>query len=71
MSGKSSTGKTAAGALVGAGVGAAVDSSGGAGKGAAIGAGVSMLKKGQTVTVPPGALLEFRLAQPLKVNLPK
>jgi hypothetical protein len=66
--GKSSGMKTAGGALVGAGVGAAVDGSKGAGKGAAIGAGVSLLKKGDTVTVPPGALLEFRLTQPVRLS---
>ena len=68
MKGKSSAGKTAKGALVGAGVGAAVDGGDGAGKGAAVGAGASMLKKGQTLTIPPGALLEFKLAQPLKAT---
>jgi hypothetical protein len=71
MKGKSSAGKTAKGALVGAGVGAAVDGGEGAGKGAAIGAGASMLKKGQTLTIPPGALLEFKLAQPFKATPPK
>ena len=60
--------KTLGAAAVGAGIGAVVDSHGGAGKGAAIGAGVSLLKKGETVTVPPGALLEFQLTRPLTLN---
>lgn len=66
--GSSSGRKTAGGALVGAGVGAVVDGGEGAGKGAAIGAGVSMLKKGDTVTIPPNALLEFQLTQPVTVK---
>lgn len=61
--------KTLGAAAVGAGIGAVVDSHGGAGKGAAIGAGVSLLKKGETVTVPPGALLEFQLTRPLTLNV--
>jgi hypothetical protein len=61
--------KTLGGAAVGAGIGAVVDHHGGAGKGAAIGAGVSLLKKGETVTVPPGALLEFQLTRPLTLNV--
>ena len=40
-----------------------------AGKGAAIGATASLLKKGQTITVPPGALLEFTLTQPVTLRL--
>jgi len=66
--GKRSGVKTLGGAAVGAGIGAVVGDSGGAGKGAAIGAGVSLLKKGETVTVPPGALLEFQLTRPLTLN---
>jgi hypothetical protein len=54
----------AAGALIGN----AVDDDGGAGKGAAVGAGVSLIKKGDSVTIPPGALLEFRLSQPATVT---
>jgi hypothetical protein len=57
--------KTARGAAVGAGVGAAFDD---AGKGAAIGAGASAVKKGDTIAVPTGALLEFRLTQPLNIG---
>jgi len=57
--------KTAAGAGLGAAIGAI---SGNAGKGAAIGAvsglGVSMVKKGEPIRVPSETLLEFSLAQP-------
>ena len=63
--GKSEFRKTARNAAGGAVIGNAVDSSGGAGKGAAVGVGVSLIKKGDSVTVPPGALLEFRLTQPV------
>jgi hypothetical protein len=45
-----------------------VDGGDGAGKGAAIGATASLLKKGQTVTIPPGRLLEFTLTQPVTVR---
>jgi len=62
--------KTLGGAAVGAGIGAVVGGHGSAGKGAAIGAGVSLLKKGDTVTVPPGALLEFQLTRSLTINVP-
>jgi hypothetical protein len=58
--------KTAAGAGLGAAIGAI---SGNAGKGAAIGAvsgvGVSMIKKGEAIRVPSETLLEFRLNQPV------
>jgi hypothetical protein len=63
--GKSEGRKTARNAAVGGLVGAAADDDGGAGKGAAIGAGVSLIKKGDSVTVPVGALLEFKLTQPV------
>jgi hypothetical protein len=58
--------KTAAGAGLGAAIGAI---SGNAGKGAAIGAvsgvGVSMIKKGEAIRIPSETLLEFRLSQPV------
>jgi hypothetical protein len=58
--------KTAAGAGLGAAIGAI---SGNAGKGAAIGAvsglGVSMIKKGEAIRVPSETLLDFRLNQPV------
>ncbi|MCI0738958.1 MAG: hypothetical protein L0Y72_07930 [Gemmataceae bacterium] len=66
--GANSLRKTARGAAAGAAVGAAVDGGEGAGKGAAIGATASLIKKGETVTVPPGTLLEFTLMQPVTVS---
>jgi hypothetical protein len=65
-----SGGKVARGAAAGAAVGAIADGGGGAGKGAAIGAVASGLKKGETVSVPPGTLLEFRLQQHAVLNVP-
>jgi hypothetical protein len=62
--GQASIAKAAKGAAFGAAVGAIA---GDAGKGAAIGATASLLKKGQTITIPPGALLEFTLTQPVTV----
>jgi len=67
--GKRSGVKTLGGAAVGAGIGAVVGHDRGAGKGAAIGAGVSLLKNGETVTVPPGALLEFQLTRSFTMNV--
>jgi hypothetical protein len=66
-----SGGKTARGAAAGAAVGAVVDGGEGAGKGAAIGAVASGVKKGEVLSVNPGTLLEFRLQQPVVVNLAK
>lgn len=65
--GAKSIGKTAKGAAAGAAIGAIVEDDQGAGKGAAIGATASLLKKGETVSVSPGALLEFKLQQPVSV----
>lgn len=67
--GKSSARKTARNAAVGAGIGAAADGGDGAGKGAAIGAGVSLIRKGDSVTAPAGAILEFRLIQPFEATV--
>jgi hypothetical protein len=64
-SGAPSGGKTARGAGAGALIGAAFDGGRGAGRGAAIGAGASLLKPGETISVPAGALLDFRLASPV------
>ncbi|MCU0772202.1 MAG: YMGG-like glycine zipper-containing protein [Verrucomicrobia bacterium] len=64
--------KTARGAAAGAAIGAIAnddDAGEGAAKGAAIGAVASGVKKGETVSVTPGTLLEFSLQQPLTVNL--
>jgi hypothetical protein len=66
--GKGSFRKTARNAGVGAVVGNQFDSDGGAGKGAAVGVGVSLIRQGDSVTVPPGAILEFRLTQPLTIT---
>jgi len=59
----------ARGAAAGAAIGAIVDGGDGAGKGAAIGATAGALKKGQSVTIPPGALIEFNLTQPCTINV--
>jgi hypothetical protein len=66
-----SGGKTARGAAAGAAIGGIADGGEGAGKGAAIGAVASGVKKGEAVSVNPGTLLEFRLQQPLVVNMAK
>jgi hypothetical protein len=66
--GKGEFRKTARNTAAGALIGNAIDDDGGAGKGAAVGAGVSLIKKGDAVTVPPGALLEFRTTQPFEVT---
>ena len=63
--GQASIAKAAKGAAFGAVVGGIA---GDAGKGAAIGATASLLKKGQTITIPPGTLLEFTLTQPVTVR---
>jgi hypothetical protein len=67
--GAKSIGKTAKGAAAGAAIGAIVEDDQGAGKGAAIGATASLLKKGETVAVNPGTLLEFKLQQPVSVSV--
>ncbi len=52
------------------GAGAAVGAlAGDAGKGAAVGGALAVLTKGKQIQIPAGTLLEFRLAQPLSVNL--
>ena len=66
--GKSSFRKTARNAGLGAAIGAAVDDDDGAAKGAAIGAAVSVIRKGDSITVPTDAVLEFRLTAPLTVT---
>ncbi|MGN6642678.1 MAG: hypothetical protein ACTHKU_06725, partial [Verrucomicrobiota bacterium] len=57
--------KAARGAAAGGAIGAIAG--GEAGKGAAIGATASLLRKGETVTVPPNTLLEFTLTQPVTI----
>ncbi len=49
-------------------IGGAFGDSKDAKKGAAIGVGVSVLRKGDSITVPPGAMLEFRMTQPLTIT---
>jgi hypothetical protein len=66
--GKGEFRKTARNVAGGALIGNAIDHDGGGGKGAAVGAGVSLIKKGDAVTVPEGALLEFRLTQPVQTT---
>ena len=70
QAGAASIKKVAKAATVGAVIGNNTGD-GDAGKGAAIGAGVSLLKKGETITIPPGALLEFTLTQPVTVPVAK
>ena len=53
------------GAIAGGGKGAAI----GAGAGSAAGAGVQVFTRGQQVKVPSETLLEFRLQQPVTVNV--
>jgi hypothetical protein len=67
QAGENSIKKAAKGAAVGAAIGAIADDE--AGKGAAIGATASLLKRGETVTVPPGTMLEFTLAQPVTLRV--
>ena len=66
--GKSSFRKTARNAGAGALIGGAFGDSDDAKKGAAIGVGVSVIRKGESVTVPVGAMLEFRMTQPLTIT---
>ena len=67
--GEASIKKAARGAAAGAAIGAIVDGGSGAGKGAAIGATVGALRRGETVTIAPGTLLEFNLTQPVTVRI--
>ncbi|MFM1942577.1 MAG: hypothetical protein RI897_1559 [Verrucomicrobiota bacterium] len=64
QAGEKSIKDAASGAAAGAAIGAIVDGGEGAGKGAAIGASVGALKKGESVTIPPGMLIEFNLTRP-------
>lgn len=66
--GKSSFRKTARNAGMGALIGGAVGDSDDARTGAAVGVGVSVLRKGESITVPVGAKLEFRMTQPLTIT---
>ncbi len=62
QAGAESLQKVAGGAAAGAIIGGVA--AGEAGKGAAVGATVGALVKGDTVTIPPGAMLEFTLRAP-------
>jgi hypothetical protein len=68
QAGSSSMRKTARGAAAGAAIGAIADGGSGAGKGAAIGAVASGLKKGESVVVSPGTLLEFQIQQAVSIT---
>jgi hypothetical protein len=68
QAGKSSFRKTARNVGVGALIGGAFGDSDDAKKGAAIGAGLSAVRKGETVVIPTGTLLEFRMTQPLTIT---
>ena len=58
-----SLGRNARNAAAGAAIGNAIDDDGGAAAGAAAGVGASVVREGESVTVPQGAILEFRLTQ--------
>ena len=64
--GESEGKKTVAAAGVGAIIGH--NTGGSSGSGAAWGAAAASLKPGQTLTVPPGALVEFSLSSPVTIN---
>jgi hypothetical protein len=63
------------GAALGAVIGGIAGGGGGAAKGAGIGAaagtGVTVITKGQQVKIPSETLLQFQLAQPFTITLPK
>ncbi len=69
VAGEASIKKAARGAAAGAVIGGAIGGSSGAGKGAAVGATVGALRRGQTLTITPGTLLEFNLIQPVKLSI--
>lgn len=56
----------ARGAAAGAAIGAIA---GDAGMGAAIGATAGALKRGESITIPPGTLIEFNLSQPCTLTV--
>ncbi|MHC1764515.1 MAG: hypothetical protein AB9869_09430 [Verrucomicrobiia bacterium] len=66
QAGDASVKQAARGAAAGAAIGAIA---GDAGAGAAIGATAGALKKGETITIPPGTLLEFTLTQPVAAGI--
>ena len=60
----STGGRTARRTLGAAALGGLIDGSSGARTGAAVGAGASILTRGESINIPAGTLLEFRLGQP-------
>ena len=69
QAGEKSIKDAARGAAAGAAIGAIADGGDGAATGAAIGATAGALKKGQSITVPPGTLIEFNLTQPCTITV--
>lgn len=67
--GEASIAKAARGAAAGAIIGGIADGSDGAKTGAAIGATAGALRKGQTISIPSGSLLEFNLTQPITLTI--
>lgn len=63
--GQSSFRDTARNAGLGAGIGAAFGGGEGAARGAAIGGATAVLREGNSITIPAGAILEFRLQDAL------
>lgn len=68
---KRAVGGAALGAVIGAIAGGGSGAAKGAGIGAAAGTGITLITRGEQVKVPSETLLEFQLAQPLTVTLPK
>lgn len=66
--GQSSFRGTARNAGLGAGIGAAFGGGEGAARGAAIGGATAVLREGNAITIPAGAILEFRLQDALVVT---
>ena len=67
--GEASIAKAARGAAAGAIIGGIADGSDGAKTGAAIGSTAGALRKGQTISIPSGSLLEFNLTQPITLTI--
>lgn len=63
---ENTAGNTARKTLGAAAIGALIDGKSGAKTGAAVGAGASILTKGNSINIPAGTLLEFRLGQPFQ-----
>ena len=69
QAGEKSIKDSARGAAAGAAIGAIADGGDGAATGAAIGATAAALKKGQSITISPGTLIEFNLTQPCTITV--